>query len=99
MYQNGYGVERDLNQAAHWFTLAAEQNDEKAQSNLGQMYAAGQGVEKDPVKAYQWLSLASERGEATAKKMLFVLEPDMKSDQVTEGKRLAAEWKEQRGRK
>jgi TPR repeat protein len=95
MYQNGFGMERNFNEAAKWFQRAAEQGDAKAQSNLGAMYVDGQGVEKDQAKAYQWLTLASEKGELTATKTLYGLEPSMAPDQVAKGKRLAAEWKVQ----
>ncbi len=98
MYLSGYGVEKDPKQAVGWFQRAAEQGNAKAQSNVGQMYADGTGVEKDLVKADQWLTLAAQQGESTAPKMLAGVEPNLTPDQVAEGKRLAAEWKDQAGK-
>ncbi|MCC8020790.1 MAG: sel1 repeat family protein, partial [Akkermansia sp.] len=44
-YENGYGVERDMKEAAHWYRKAAEQGNAEAQYRLGVCYANGWGVE------------------------------------------------------
>jgi TPR repeat protein len=54
--------QRDYAEAAKWYQFAADQDNAKAQRNLGEMYSAGQGVPRDLSKAYMWLTLAaSER--------------------------------------
>ena len=35
MYENGWGVTRDLSEAAAWYSKAAKQGHELAQSKLG----------------------------------------------------------------
>lgn len=62
----GNGVEQDLQQTVHWYTLAAEQGDVEAQHNLGYCYLEGEGVEKDEKAAIYWLAKATEQGDAQA---------------------------------
>jgi TPR repeat protein len=45
-YANGYGVEKNLQQAFYWHKKAAEQGHAKAQYNLGVCYDKGYGTEK-----------------------------------------------------
>ena len=73
LYDNGYGVERDLAEAAKWFHLAAEQGIPMAQYNLGFMYATGEGVEKDVKEAVQWYWLAANQGLTVAQYNLATL--------------------------
>jgi TPR repeat protein len=61
LFYNGRGVERDLTQAAQWFTQAAEQNHGEAQFNLGVLYEHGQGVETSPAQALHWYMLAAQQ--------------------------------------
>ena len=44
-----------------WYRKAAEQNDAKAQYNLGVCYDNGQGVAKDEVEAVKWYRKAAEQ--------------------------------------
>ncbi|WP_042700469.1 tetratricopeptide repeat protein, partial [Methanocorpusculum bavaricum] len=53
-YEDGEGVEKDLDKAAYWYTKAAEQGNAEAQNNLGVCYENGKGVEKDLNKAIYW---------------------------------------------
>ena len=46
----------------HWFTKAAEQDDEDAQTRLGIACANGDGVKKNPTAAARWFTLAAEKG-------------------------------------
>jgi uncharacterized protein len=62
------------------------------------MYTDGSGIEKDPAKAYQWLTLSANQNELTAVKLLVGLERTLTPEQMAEGKRLAAEWKERTGK-
>ena len=62
LYDNGYGVEKNLAEAAKWFRLAAEQVLAMAQYNLGNMYASGQGVERDVAEAAKWYWAAADQG-------------------------------------
>ena len=51
MYEYGFGVAKDEQQAASWFRKAAEQSDSNSQLNLSLIYANGQGVIKDEQQA------------------------------------------------
>lgn len=56
--------------AVKWFTLAAEQGEANAQSNLGVMYAKGEGVPENDKTAVKWYTLAAEQGLANAQSNL-----------------------------
>ena len=60
------GEAQDYAQAAHWYTLAAEQNHSLAQFNLAVMYGQGQGVARDEAKWLMWMTRAAELGDAGA---------------------------------
>ena len=47
--------------AADWYANAAEQNDPRAQFNLGQCFAAGRGVPKNPAIAAHWFTRAADQ--------------------------------------
>ena len=55
---------KDLNQAAFWYSKAAEQGNTNAQNNLGSMYEKGEGVLKDLNQAAFWYSKAAEQGDS-----------------------------------
>jgi S1-C subfamily serine protease len=57
-------------EAVKWFRKAAEQNDARAQLNLGFRYADGQGVAKDEVEAVKWFRKAAEQNDASAQFIL-----------------------------
>ena len=54
MYQNGYGVEQDVEEAVKWYRKAARQGYGKAEYNLGVMYEKGQGVLQDYEESVKW---------------------------------------------
>jgi TPR repeat protein len=58
MYMEGDGVDKDMEAAVKWFTLAAEQGLAGSQTTLAMLYEEGNGVEKDPVKAKEWFAKA-----------------------------------------
>jgi len=66
MYENGYGVSKDLHEARRWYRKAAEQGNPKAQYNLGVMYAKGTGGPQDYTEAVKWYRKAAEQGDASA---------------------------------
>ena len=61
-YQRGYFLTA-LSLATH---RAAENNDPKAMTMLGQLYADGDGVAQDDKKAAEWYKLAADRGDRDA---------------------------------
>jgi TPR repeat protein len=69
-YENGFGVTKDMKQAAKWYRKAAEQGDAGAQYNLGVLYGQGDGVPKDLKQAAEWYRKAAEQGYAEAQFLL-----------------------------
>lgn len=70
MYDNGLGVERDVQQAAYWYRRAAEQGLPRAQFNLGLMYESGEGVSADRQASLTWVRRSAEQGYAEAQDKL-----------------------------
>jgi len=62
MYAKGRGVKKDQAMARKWYRKAAEQNDKKAQYNLGVMCFNGIGGKKDLQEAKKWLKKSYENG-------------------------------------
>lgn len=61
-YEEGNGVEKDLDKAVEWYTKAAEQGNVNAQYNLGHCYYEGKGVNRDLYKAIEWYKKAEKQG-------------------------------------
>ncbi|MBJ9901929.1 sel1 repeat family protein [Acinetobacter bereziniae] len=66
MYEQGHGVEQDIEKARYWYQKTANQNDHCGQLHLGLLFKAGKGVEKDLEEALQWISKAATNGNADA---------------------------------
>ena len=49
-----------------WYRKAADQNNVKAQYNMGVMYHDGQGVKQDYIEALKWYRKAADHGNAQA---------------------------------
>ena len=58
MYMEGDCIEQDGEKAVKWFTKAAEQGLQGAQTTLALMYEEGRGVKQDLEKAKQWYGKA-----------------------------------------
>ena len=54
LYENGFGVEKNPQQAAAWYLKAAEQGNSDAQYNLGAMNEHGVGIPVNYVEAAMW---------------------------------------------
>jgi TPR repeat protein len=66
MYASGLGAPKNYAEALKWFHLAADQESDNAQYNLGLMYGNGWGVGQDRVQAAKWYRLAADQGHAMA---------------------------------
>lgn len=66
MYDDGWGVAQDHQEAAKWYRLAAEHGNASAQRIQGGMYESGQGVAKDYREAARWYRLAAVQGDIWA---------------------------------
>lgn len=57
-----FGLETDIEQAVHYYSLAARQGDNRALNNLGCLYQFGKGVERDFEKARELYKKAIAAG-------------------------------------
>jgi len=73
LYENGFAVTKDLQQAAAWYLKAAEQGNSDAQFNLGAMNERGIGMPVDYPTAARWYRAAAEQGDIDALSNLGVL--------------------------
>jgi TPR repeat protein len=92
-YSHGRGVEKNSVEEVKWYRKAAEQGYAEAQYNLGINYANGTGVLKDYVEGYKWILLASASGHKLAPNYIPKFESLMSPEQITEGQKLAREFK------
>ncbi|SON51798.1 tetratricopeptide repeat protein [Vibrio tapetis] len=62
MYEQGEQLEVDVDQAAFWYRLAANQNHPQGQYNLALLYIYGVSVAQDATLATYWLERAAANG-------------------------------------
>jgi len=66
-YDYGWGVKKDLMEAARWYEKAATQNNLEAQHSLGLLYSgAGGYVFANPKKAVKWFRAAALKGHSSS---------------------------------
>ena len=65
-YTEGFGVARNLAEAAKWYQYSAERGFGPAQFRLGHIYEKAQGVEMDIARAVTWYEKAAEQGNIKA---------------------------------
>jgi TPR repeat protein len=71
MYQSGYGVEKNYDEALNWYRKAAKKGNATAEWKLGFMYENGLGgIEKDITEAVAWHRKASAKGNSKAQQAL-----------------------------
>ncbi len=89
-YDQGIGVQKNVQEAAKWFRKAAEHGDAHAQYSLGVCYTTGKGVTKDAVEAVKWFQKAAEQGIADAQYTLWMCYET--GEGVTKNTKKAAKW-------
>ncbi|HRE22034.1 MAG TPA: tetratricopeptide repeat protein [Rhabdaerophilum sp.] len=60
---DGLAGTTDLQQAARWFNLAAEQGHRYAQARLGQMLFNGEGVPRQAPRGLMWMQVAVQQAD------------------------------------
>lgn len=65
-YLEGFGVDKDEEEAAEWFEKAADQGYVTAQVTLGWQYMTGTGVDEDKERAFELFDLAANQNNAQA---------------------------------
>jgi uncharacterized protein len=93
IYDHGWGVGRDLQQAAKWYGDAASMGLAIAALRVGEMYWKGEGLKQDKISAYEFVYIASSIPEA--KQELEMLEKELTPKEVKTGKAKAVEWSHQ----
>lgn len=74
LYQSGWGPERDIQKAVAWYTSGAENNEARAQFNLGVLLLNDDGdIEKDTEAGVLWLIRSTENNNTRAKEFLISL--------------------------
>jgi TPR repeat protein len=93
LYDEGEGVQKDIQKAAFWYRKAAEQGHRDAQFNLGQLYSVGKGVPKDLQQAYFWWILASTDGDEEATENRDKAERALPPEQREKAREEARKWR------
>ncbi|WP_169303101.1 tetratricopeptide repeat protein [Thalassotalea mangrovi] len=93
LYENGFGVNRDLERAFKLYERAAGRSVPEAQFALAQMYADGKGVDKDARKAFIYTKRAAEKDLPAAQFNLGVM--FQHGSGTTQSYHNAAMWYEQ----
>ena len=70
MYEQGHGVQRDLDRAVKLYKSAAQRGHMRAHYRLGLVYQRGLGVKKDLVTAITFYQRAADRGYKPAQQAL-----------------------------
>lgn len=73
LYDIGFGMKMDHEQAALWYQRAASQGYATAQFNLASLYYSGEGVPKDYALAATWYRKAAEQNYINAQTRLAML--------------------------
>ena len=66
MYQQGSGIEQDIQKAVYWYAKAAEAGNPNAMVNIGAIYLKGNGVEPDMETAVMWFEKAAAEDNQAA---------------------------------
>jgi TPR repeat protein len=89
-FEFGQGVEKDLEEAMHWYRIAADRGDPEAQTNLGYLYETGSTGPENPVEAAKWYLRAAVSGFARAQFNLGTLY--LRGEGVERSDQDAAHW-------
>ncbi len=93
LYENGFGVERDLPQAFALYQRAADRGIAEAQFALAQMYLQGKGTPKNPRQGFEYTRRAADKGLPAAQFNLAVMYQEGKV--TTQSYSKAAVWYEE----
>ncbi|NOZ54728.1 MAG: sel1 repeat family protein [Gammaproteobacteria bacterium] len=85
VYETGFGVPVNSDEAVRWYKEASEQDHPQAQLKLGVMYILGEGTRQSLINGTRWVRSASENGNTFAT-LLYdkVLSPDTVQDLSSE---------------
>lgn len=70
MYENGQGVEQDIQKALDWYKKGASQGDSDCQYEVGRLFQYGIGVDQDYSEAAKYYTQAANKGDKYAQTAL-----------------------------
>lgn len=82
LYERGYGVPRDYEEAFRWYLWAAQQGVTEAELKVGEMYYDGFHVLKNHKEAYHWYLRAAAENEPDAMYQLGLIDYNGSKGQV-----------------
>jgi len=91
LYRDGWGVDKDGEQAALWFNLAARQGDGSSAFCLSVMYLYGEGIEQDRVVANVWATVAFAKRIEGAGEILTMLNEELTEEEIDRSIQLLTE--------
>ena len=78
------GLEKDIKQAMHWLTLAAQKGDGISALYLSQIYLAGKDPNRHRTLAYVWALYALSKSVDGVKVVLAKLRTQMTNEEIEE---------------
>jgi len=91
LYRDGWGVDKDGEQAALWFNLAARQGDGSSAFCLSVMYLYGEGIEQDRVVANVWATVAFAKRIEGAGEILTMLNEELTKEEIDQSIQILTE--------
>ncbi|MBO1926636.1 sel1 repeat family protein [Thiomicrorhabdus sp. 6S2-11] len=73
MFNQGLGVQQNVQSAIYWYELAAKAGDLTALQNLGTMFLYGDGVKADYARALNYFNTAANRNDKAAQYYLGIM--------------------------
>ena len=70
MYEQGLGVNKNMQTAQNWYRKAALAGYAESQYHMGRILSGVEGVESDEAQALYWLEAAAAQGFQKAKSLL-----------------------------
>ena len=88
IYQDGWGLERDIKRAMHWLTLAAKRGDGISALYLSQIYLAGKDPDRHRNLAFAWALFALSKSVDGVKDVLAKLRTQMTNEEIEESEKI-----------
>jgi len=91
LLKDGAGNEKDSEQAARWFNLAARQGDGSSAPYLLQMYLKGEGIEQDRIVSNLWATVAFAKSIEGAGEILLMPNKELTKEEIDRSVKILTE--------
>ena len=91
LLRDGAGIEKDSEQAALWFNLAARRGDGSSALYLSQMHLNDEGIEQDRIVANVWATVASAKSIEGAGEILLMLNKELTEEEIDQSIQILTE--------